>query len=357
MIMRIVAHATWLAFATLAPALVHAVTLTLGPGESILAVLPRLQPGDTLFLRGGTYGEKLVLTAGIMASGTAANPITIASAPGEQAMLTGGVAVMTYDGGTLEYLIFDRLLLEGAGFFFGGPNTNHVRLQNSEVRSVGQSGIFGYGGGRGNQVVNVSSHHNGHSWLDHGLYVLLPDFLIEGGSFYSNSGYGVQIYDTTPGMVGDGTIIRGVQIYNNCTAPGGCGNVTLSHGAGMQFLHNRVSGHANAVDVSYGVRLVGTRVACNTIDGTIAIGVAAQQTLVERNQLHGQITDAGQGSILRDNGPEMPGAGDPLCGAVTPPPPIVAQPGGPPSPGPVPGPGVPPVAVFPAPRAFQVQVQ
>ena len=57
------------------------------PWKSIQHGVNRLKPGQTLYLRGGVYYEKVRLTR----SGTAEAPITIASYPGEQAVIDGGL--------------------------------------------------------------------------------------------------------------------------------------------------------------------------------------------------------------------------------------------------------------------------
>lgn len=57
------------------------------PWKSLAHATRQLQPGDTLFLRGGTYYEKVALTR----SGTTNAPITIASYPGELAVIDGGL--------------------------------------------------------------------------------------------------------------------------------------------------------------------------------------------------------------------------------------------------------------------------
>src|SRR5262245_20309798 len=57
------------------------------PWKTIQHGVSRLKPGDTLYLRGGTYYEKVRLTR----SGTAEAPIVIASYPGELAVLDGGL--------------------------------------------------------------------------------------------------------------------------------------------------------------------------------------------------------------------------------------------------------------------------
>ncbi len=57
------------------------------PWKTLAHALRRLKPGDTLYLRGGTYYEKVFLSR----SGTAEAPITVASYPGELAVLDGGL--------------------------------------------------------------------------------------------------------------------------------------------------------------------------------------------------------------------------------------------------------------------------
>ncbi|MBI3822379.1 MAG: hypothetical protein HY289_06835, partial [Planctomycetes bacterium] len=57
------------------------------PWKSIQHGSNRLKPGDTLYLRGGVYYEKVRLTK----SGTAEAPIVIASYPGELAIIDGGL--------------------------------------------------------------------------------------------------------------------------------------------------------------------------------------------------------------------------------------------------------------------------
>ena len=57
------------------------------PWKSLAHATRQLKPGDTLYLRGGTYYEKISLTR----SGTTNAPITIASFPGELAVMDGGL--------------------------------------------------------------------------------------------------------------------------------------------------------------------------------------------------------------------------------------------------------------------------
>ncbi len=56
------------------------------PWKTIRHALTQLAPGDTLYLRGGTYYENVYLAL----AGTPQRPITLCSFPGEQAVLDGG---------------------------------------------------------------------------------------------------------------------------------------------------------------------------------------------------------------------------------------------------------------------------
>jgi hypothetical protein len=57
------------------------------PWKSLEFALRQLRPGETLYLRGGTYYERVALSR----SGTVEAPITIASYPGEVAVIDGGL--------------------------------------------------------------------------------------------------------------------------------------------------------------------------------------------------------------------------------------------------------------------------
>src|SRR6266545_4765799 len=57
------------------------------PWKTVSHAVKQLKPGDTLYLRGGTYYESVTVAV----SGTAEKPITIRSFPGELAILDGGI--------------------------------------------------------------------------------------------------------------------------------------------------------------------------------------------------------------------------------------------------------------------------
>ena len=149
------------------------------PKQTIASALLCLVPGDTLYLRGGTYVEAINSDNQTIPTGTSWNsPITIASYPGETATLRPGFGVVinfnTYNSSYhIQYLIFDRLILDGIGgvhavSFTANPASfaiHHIRIQNSELKnSIGD----GVDLGAINQVNGVNSHHN--EWLNNDIH-------------------------------------------------------------------------------------------------------------------------------------------------------------------------------------------
>lgn len=66
------------------------------PWQTLAHALRQLKPGDTLYLRGGTYHEKVALSR----SGTAEKPITVAAHPGELVVIDGGLREFLDDPAT-----------------------------------------------------------------------------------------------------------------------------------------------------------------------------------------------------------------------------------------------------------------
>jgi hypothetical protein len=103
---------------------------TINRGVSIL------QPGDTLYLRGGTYLQ----TVTIENSGNAGAPITVAGYPGERAVIDGQDTIPGYWGALVTV------------------HGNDVVIRNVEVSNSAWIGVGLYG--RHNSALTVYAHHN-----------------------------------------------------------------------------------------------------------------------------------------------------------------------------------------------------
>ena len=78
------------------------------PFGTVGAGVSALYPGDTLYIRQGTYGEHINLGTMIVRSGTASAPITISGYPGETVILQGAAL-----NSGVAYMIFDNLVFNG----------------------------------------------------------------------------------------------------------------------------------------------------------------------------------------------------------------------------------------------------
>lgn len=97
----------------------------------------RLAPGDTLYLRQGSY----VQTWSVGVSGTAASPITISAYPGESAVIDGNY--------TLPVTLY---------FFLATVSGNYINVKNLEVTRSNQDAFIVTGAY--DTITNVSVHDN-----------------------------------------------------------------------------------------------------------------------------------------------------------------------------------------------------
>src|SRR4029077_2294478 len=179
-----------------------------------------LKPGDTLYIRGGTYTEDInnTIPSGISWS----TPITVASYPGESAILkpmsASGEGIIYFD--FQSYVILQNLVVDGSGLSVTGTigikithrtnvAANHIRLQGCEIRNAPDNGILittdlsGTENVYYNEILGCLIHNNGFnsaSGLDgHGLYSQSSFCIIDGNKIYDNAGYGIVLYNSDTG--------------------------------------------------------------------------------------------------------------------------------------------------------------
>jgi len=288
---------------------------SLGTGTSTL------RPGDTLYLRGGTYNDGINPTTGALASGGGeSSRTTIAAYPGETPELT---RITLGEGGGFAWMTFRQLRV--AGEVFLGPDTHHIRLEQSDIVNPPSMGISG--GGGYHEFLGNTVH--GAYW--YGTYWAGHDSLFDGNSFYDNGGYGVHLYSATTNTV-DNNVIRNNQIYNNglrANGPGS-GGVVVSHGRNNIVDNNVISDNFSGVAVDY--ECDGCQVTNNTITNNqaygISVGSRATNTVLRNNLLSGNgsgdaVLDTGSGTVASNNAPGTGASVEPSRTPVpsTPPPP------------------------------------
>ena len=181
------------------------------PFRTISYGVSRLAPGETLFVKQGTYAESL--DDNIPAGTSWSQPVTVAAYPGHTVILRPppGAEFVLHFQGPQAYIVINGLILDGTNVTYDvvkitqtsdeTPPAHHIRLQNCEVmNSPHGHGILIADGDGYNEILSCSIHHNGNQYdggsANHGIYVHGNYNLIEGNEIYENRlGYGVHLFN------------------------------------------------------------------------------------------------------------------------------------------------------------------
>ncbi|HET6558199.1 MAG TPA: right-handed parallel beta-helix repeat-containing protein, partial [Prolixibacteraceae bacterium] len=146
------------------------------PWKLINSSVNKLKAGDTLYVRAGTYAERIRIAV----SGTASAPVTLATYPGENPVI---------DGSTLSMGIWD-VIVEIVGSYI---NVSGLEVANSKGRGIA---ISSNAGTHHATLSNMNVHHN---WMEgivnYGKYTIVQDSRI-----WQN----VRVNSATPGTPGSG---------------------------------------------------------------------------------------------------------------------------------------------------------
>ena len=280
---------------------------TINQGVSVLG------PGDTLFVKSGTYAESLY---DVIPSGTSwAKPVTLAAYPGDVVTIkpSSGNKVIRFTRS--QYIIIDGFVLDGANVATNvikiTKEAHHIRIQNSELRGAPSQGILvtNYGSINSdyNEFINLDVHNNGTTNLDHGLYITTRNNLIDRSSIHHNAGYGVHIYMGGCNNCANNNIVSNNAIYDNASAGSWGPGIILSSGSGNLAYNNLIWGNAGGIQVAY--RVSDAQVYNNVVYANDNYGIRIQSDSVNaiiRNNIVYQngsetISDAGSGTIQDHN--------------------------------------------------------
>jgi parallel beta-helix repeat protein len=268
--------------------------LTINHGVSVL------NPGDTLYIRGGTYAESLIND---VQSGTSWNaPVTVAAYAGETVTLQPGSGQFVIElYGNYQYIIFNNLTLDAtnvsdSGFYLdnagSGATANHIRLENSEVKNAPNQGVIvgceNNIASNYNEFIHVVSHDNGPGGsLHHGFYISGSYALLDGCEAYGNGGFGIQIYrgGGINGIDASYNTVRNCKLHDN-----GAAGLEIAVGDGNVAYNNLIWNNPSGIFVEYGASNTGLYNntiynSTNANDFAIRIGYSggASNTTVENN--------------------------------------------------------------------------
>jgi parallel beta-helix repeat protein len=323
---------------------------TLGsPWQTVGYGVSQLKPGDTLFIRGGTYaGSSNIINsdlikipggenfrAGVITiGGYAGETVTIRAPDGKEAIKLASGSMRGAAG--IQYLIFQDLILDGieqtADANHGGVNAavytnagaHHIRLQRLEIKNWQQNG-FNTSAHNDvspwstyDEVLNCSIHDNGLGLgvlsapgsvnIAYGAYVETGDNVVEGTEIYANAGYGLHFFNNSvPGtQVVNRNIIRNNRIHDNGIQGGSNYGIVVASGDGNSVRDNVIFGNRGGIFVY--TNSSNTTIDNNTVyNNTPLAGILVEQargTVIRNNVVYSNgtdILDSGTGTILSNN--------------------------------------------------------
>lgn len=307
------------------------------PFQTVAKGASALAPGDTLYIRAGTYPESF---SDAIPGGTSwSAPVTIAAYPGETVIIrpTSGTFVFYFSSGTSKYIELRDLVIDGSYVssnsvkitWSGTSNyAHHIRIKGGEVRNTkAQNGInmsaflnapldaAGY-----NEIIGVKIHDNlaiqalGSSYSgSYGIYSSSNYNVIDGNEIYNNSGYGVHVYSGAWPIRNN--IVRNNRIHDNAKNGTGKGNgIGLYSGANHEAYNNVIWGTNNSgITINYGAQ--NAKVYNNTVynnvgtqsiehygiyNGAESSGAIIRNNIVFRHS-DGEIVNAGSGATVSNN--------------------------------------------------------
>lgn len=171
----------------------------------------RIHPGDTVWLRGGTYRGAFRTTL----EGAPGHWIVFRQHPGERATIDG---TLRADGAYLAFWGFE--IMQSAPSTYGlQANTDHGRFINLVVHDAGTQGVSFWTPAVDAELYGCIIYNNGsHENLDHGVYVHNEDGtkLIADNVFFNNLARGIQVYASR-----NNPLIRNVRVEGNVSFDNG----------------------------------------------------------------------------------------------------------------------------------------
>jgi len=236
-----------------------------------------LRPGDTLYVKNGTYTSWGIYNS---PSGTSwGSPVTIAAYPGHSRVIVPGLYLARS-----SYMVIDGFVLAGIKITWGyGGIADHIRIQNSEISQSGDDGIFVTEGSDGNEFINLQIHDN----VIYGIYIRSSNNIVEGCSIHDNGGWGVHIYNAS-GTGADNNIVRNNTIYGNGRSRG-TGGIILTSGSGNQAYDNIIwgnNGYGMRIDWGASYTYVGNNTIYENADEGIYIGYRSSNALIDSNSIY-----------------------------------------------------------------------
>lgn len=300
------------------------------PWQSINVALGKIFPGDTLYLRGGTYYE---LVNNFVRDGEPTKWITIRNYPGEKPVLNGNGNWTVIEFNNRKYYHFQGLEITNAVWSgFNGTNYHFCKISNCTVHGIGPSsgtavGIYvsGTPGKPDSSTHNIIENNVIYDCYGEGIYIgndahsLPPD----GSSCNSNLIRGNEIYRCIDGIdiktgsrfnrvIGNhihdcngGEYSAGIIVYEHTEIDSNIIDHNINYGIFVQGNHNRITRNFIFKNKSYGILVTGYESLWNNYKDSGDDNVILNNTIVDNGNwgmyLYGDANQDSRGTILKNN--------------------------------------------------------
>ncbi|MBL7064963.1 MAG: right-handed parallel beta-helix repeat-containing protein [Anaerolineae bacterium] len=283
------------------------------PFRTISKGISVLGPGDTLYVKAGTYAENL----SSFPSGTSWDaPVTIAAYPGDEVIVRPSSGSHAAYFTNAHHVILDGFVFDGANVGYNvieiTSEAHHTRIQNSEITGGPESGILVSGASDSNEFLYLDIHDNGTDDFGHGIYIESSNNLIDHCSVHHNAGWGVHIYNGHSDGYANNNIVSNNRLYDNASAGNRGPGILLGSGNGNRAYNNLIWGNVYGIQISNDAE--NSEAYNNTIyNNQVGIFVyAASDSAILRNNIiyqnhDGAITDLGSGTVQDHNFATDPG--------------------------------------------------
>jgi hypothetical protein len=281
------------------------------PMRTLNEGVTKLHPGDTLYVKSGTYAE--ALNNEIPGGTSWSNPVTVAAYPGHSVTLrpkAGTSNILYFAGADRQYIVVDGLILDGTnindhGILIGHAGSSsiqgahHIRIKNTEVKNITQNGVDIRRGSDFNELLNLRVHNTGLSGVGHGFYIHSHHNVVEQSHIYDNKKCGIQFHHES-GPV-NYNIFRYNQVYNNAQLNQSC-KTALWIGAGSGTLaYNNLIWNNQDRGLVIAAGAFNAKVYHNTIYGNGGYGlyvISGASAVIKNNIVYGNGKAVYNGSPL-----------------------------------------------------------
>ncbi len=230
------------------------------PFRTIGRAVKILAPGDTLYIRAGTYPESLM---NAIPGGTSwERPVRVAAFPGDGRVIlkpeAGAYRVLHFEGARTAYISVEDVVLDGSHVTYDAVKitygsehdaAHHIRLLRCEIRNAPMQGVLVTKGSNDNEFMDLSVHDNGTTDFDHGLYISSERNRLEGSVIYRNTGWGVHVYSKPEAFTAHSNVVRRNRIWDNARAGKRGAGIVVRGGWGNQVIENVVFGNRGGIEV------------------------------------------------------------------------------------------------------------